>query len=140
MNSDSRCSRRTFFAVSALAVLQACATVDTATEARGRGVKRTFKQTVDEVFAVALVAAEKRQLEIVSATRESGTILLSSGPSLSSLGGERIAMFITRLGERTSSVEIVVRTGMAAVSFPRDWAGLLFGEIEEELTARRLKR
>jgi hypothetical protein len=140
MKTGLQCTRRAFLGLTVLAALQACGTAEDAKVARGQGVKRTFKQPFDEVYAVALLAAERRQLEIVSATRESGTILLSSRPSLSSLGGERIALFVTRLGERTSTAEIVVRTGVAAVSFPRDWPGLLFGEMEDELAARRLKR
>ena len=75
----------------------------------------------------------------MSSSRDSGVVLLSNGVSLSSLG-ERIAVFVVRLSDRTTSVEIVSRPVLATVTFPPDWPSLLFGEIEEALAARRFKR
>ena len=136
-------NRRAFLllavAAAALVPLAACTTIDNVKDARGKGVKRTYKQPYDEVFAAAMQAAARKKLEIVSSARDSGTILLSSGASLGSLG-ERIAIFVARLSDRSTSVEVVARPVVATVSFPPDWPNLLFGEIEEELTARRLKR
>lgn len=127
-------------AASGMSLLGACSSADSIKDARGKGAKRTYKQTYDEVFAAAMHAAEKKKLEIVSSVRDTGTILLSNGASLGSLGGERIAIFVSRVNDRTTSVEIVARPVVATVSFPPDWPNLLFGEIEEELTARRIKR
>ncbi len=121
------------------AMLAGCATIEDVRDARGRGVKRIFKQPYDEVFAAAQQAAAKRKLEVVSSDRDGGVLLLSNGASLGSLG-ERIAIFVARLKDRTTSVEIVARPVLGTVSFPPDWPSLLYGEIEEELTARRLRR
>ncbi len=123
-----------------IAWLSACTSIEAVKEARGKGAKRTFKQSYDEVFAAALSAAAKKKLETVSSARDTGTILLSNGASLGSLGGERIAVFVSRLSDKTTGVEIVARPVVATVSFPPDWPSLLFGEIEEELAARRLNR
>lgn len=142
MGASNTMQRRAFlhaFAAAGVAALCGCATIDNVKEARGKGVKRTFKYPYDEVFDAALNAAVKKKLEMISSARESGTILLSNGVSLSSLG-ERIAMFVTRVGDKGASVEVVARPVVATVSFPPDWPSLLFGEIEEELSARRLKR
>jgi hypothetical protein len=119
--------------------LAACASIDSVKDARGKGVKRTFKQPYDEVYAATLAAAARRKLELVSATPATGAILLSNGASLGSLG-ERIAVFVSRLGERVTSVEVVSRPVVSTLSFPPDWPILLFGEIEEELAARRLRK
>ena len=119
--------------------LAACASIDSVKDARGQGVKRTFKQPYDDVYVAALAAAARKKLELVGATRNNGTILLSHGASLGSLG-ERIAVFVSRLGDRLTSVEVVSRPVVSTVSFPPDWPSLLFGEIEEELAARRLRR
>ena len=126
-------------AAAGMVSLVACTTMDNVKDARGKGVKRTYKQPYDEVFGAAMHAATKKKLEIVSSVRDSGTILLSNGASLGSLG-ERIAIFVSRVSERSTSVEVVARPVVSTVSFPPDWPSLLFGEIEEELTARRLKR
>lgn len=119
--------------------LAACASIDSVKDARGKGVKRTFKQPYDEVYAATLAAAAGKKLELVSATRATGAILLSNGASLGSLG-ERIAVFVSRVGDRVTSVEVVSRPVVSTLSFPPDWPMLLFGEIEEELAARRLRK
>jgi hypothetical protein len=119
--------------------LAACASIDSVSAARGQGVKRTFKQSYDDVYAAALVAAARKKLELVSATHTTGAILLSNGASLGSLG-ERIAVFVNRLGDSVTSVEVVSRPVVPTLSFPPDWPLLLFGDIEEELTARRLRK
>ena len=119
--------------------LAACASIDSVKGARGQGVKRTFKQSYDEVYAAALAAAAKQKLELVSETRGNGTILLSHGTSVGSLG-ERIAVFVSRLGDRLTSVEVVARPVVSMVSFPPYWPSLLFGEIDEEMATRRLQR
>ncbi len=119
--------------------LAACASVDTVKDARGQGVKRTFRQPYDDVYAATLAAVARKKLEVVSTTRETGTVLLSNGPSLVSLG-ERIAIFVTRLNDKSTTVEVVSRPLVPTVSFPPDWPELLFGEIEEALATRRLSR
>jgi hypothetical protein len=119
--------------------LAACASIDSVQHARGTGVKRTFKQPYEEVYAATLVAAARKKLELVSATPATGAILLSNGASLGSLG-ERIAVFVSRLGDRVTSVEVVSRPVVSTLSFPPDWPILLFGEIEEELATRRLRK
>ena len=119
--------------------LAACASIDSVKDARGKGVKRTFKQPYDEVYAATLAAAARKKLELVSATRATGAILLSNGASLGSLG-ERIAVFVSRLGDRVTGVEVVSRPVVSTLSFPPDWPILLFGEIEEELATRRLRK
>jgi hypothetical protein len=119
--------------------LAACASIDSVKDARGKGLKRTFKYPYDEVYDAALAAAARKKLELVGATRTTGTILLSNGASLSSLG-ERIAVFVSRLSDRATSVEVVSQPVVSALSFPPDWPILLFGEIEEDLAARRLRK
>jgi hypothetical protein len=133
--------RRDFFeyavAWAASAGIAGCASPDSVKIARGSGIRRTYKESYDSVFGAAMRAAAKRKLEIVSSDRASGAIVLANGASMTSLG-ERIGVFVTRLGDRATSVEVVTQAVLPGVTFPPDWASLLFGEIEEELTAARI--
>lgn len=122
------------------ALTAACATVDSVKDARGQGVKRTFRQPYDAVFDAALAAAAQRKLELVGQQRGEGRILLSSHPSLGSMGGERIAVFVTRVNDSSTTVEVVAKPVVAAVSFPPDWPAVIFGDIEYELAKRRMPR
>src|SRR5688572_14084710 len=100
-------------------ILYACATVETVQTARGSGVKRTFKQPFDEVYSAALTAAEKRKLQLIKDERSRGTILLSHGASFLSLG-EHIALFLSPLGQRSTSVEVVAKPVVSALSVAPD--------------------
>lgn len=120
-------------------LLAGCASVDTVRNAQGQGVKRTFRQSYDVVYAAALASAARRRLEVVEQDRATGRILLSSGASWGSLG-ERIAIFVTRAGSRATLVEIVSKPVLSTVTFPPDWPVWLFGDIEEELTPSRVPK
>ncbi len=121
-----------------MCLLAGCASFDSVKQERGEGIKRTFNRPYDEVFMAAMSAAVRMKLTIVNSERASGTILLSNSASLSSPGGERIAVFVNRLQDGVTSVEVVARPVISRVSFPPDWPELLFGEIEGILTEQRL--
>lgn len=125
-------------ALAAVIALGGCASTESVKQAKGKGIKRTYRQPADAVFQAVLAAAPKRKLELVEQDRAAGLIVLSSGTSLTSIG-ERIAVFITRAGERSTAVEIVSKPVGGVVTFPPDWPSLLFGDIEVELAALKLK-
>lgn len=70
--------------------------------------------------------------------RAAGFIVFSSGASLTSLG-ERIAVFLTRASDRSTAVEVVSKPVGGAVTFPPDWATILYGDLEHELALQKLK-
>jgi hypothetical protein len=116
-----------------------CATVDTVKAEQGRGVKRTFREPYDRVFQAALDAAAKRKLALVEHDRAAGRIVLSHGVTWGSLG-EHIAIFVSRLGERSTAVEIVSKPVFTPLNFPPDWPSLIFGDLEVELANPRRAR
>lgn len=133
----TRHSARLALALACAALLAAgCASVDTLKGARGQGVKRTYRQSYEVVYQTVLITASRRKLEIVEQDRPGGSMLLANGASWTSLG-ERIAVFVMRSGDRATTVEIVSRPVLSGITFPPDWAGLLFGDIEQELAALR---
>ncbi len=133
----NRGSARLGLALACAALIVAgCASVDTVKDARGQGVKRTYRQAYEVVYQAVLVTASRRKLEIVEQDKVGGSVLLTAGVSWTSLG-ERIAVFVVRSGDRATTVEIVSRPLLPGISFPPDWAGLLYGDIEQELAALR---
>lgn len=130
---------RWFAAAVAAAIVVGCASVDAVKDAKGQGVKRAFRQPYEAVYAAAVSAAAKRKLEFVEQDRAAGRLVLSSGASWSSLG-EHIAVFVSRTKDRITSVEIIAKPVLSALSFPPDWPALLFGDIEQELAALKPPR
>jgi hypothetical protein len=113
--------------------------METVKEAKGKGIKRTFRQPYDLVYQSVLNSATKRKLEFIEQNRTTGSVVLSSGASWTSLG-ERIAVFVSRNGGRSTTVEIVSRPVLSGVTLPPDWPALLYGDIEHELAAVRKPR
>ena len=119
-------------------LLAACASVEEVKDAQGQGAKRTFRHPYEAVYQATANAVAKRKLEVIEQDRATGRFVLSNGGSRSSFG-ERIAVFLTRLNERTTSVEVVSKSVGGVLSFPPNWPALLFGDIDQELTVRRPK-
>ncbi len=131
--------RLAVLACAALVFGSGCASVESVKEARGQGIKRTFRYPYDPVFQAVLSAAARRRLELVEQDAAAGRVVLSGGASWTSLG-ERIAVFVTRTGGRSTRVEVVSRPVGGVVTFPPDWPALLFGDIEAELAEARKPR
>ena len=126
-----------FLALAAgLLIVAACTSVETVRQTQGEGVKRTFRHSYAVVYQAALDSATRRKLEVVEQDRGSGRIVLTSGASWTSFG-ERIAIFVSRTTARLTTVEIVSKPIVPAVTFPRDWPPLLFGDIEQEVALAR---
>ena len=115
-----------------------CASVESVKQAKGQGVKRTFRYSGDAVFQAMLTVGARRMLELVEQDRAAGLIVFSSGASLGSLG-ERIAVFVTRANERSTALEVVSKPIGGVVTFPPDWPGILYGDLEHELALQKLK-
>ena len=125
------------FALMAL-MLAGCASEDIRT-LQGKGAKRTFRYEYEEVYAAAQRAVARRKLEVLEDNREAGRLIVKSGTSLTSLG-ENIGIFVTRLNPRSTSVEVIAKPLVSTITFPPDWPLLVFGDVEQELTAVRPAR
>ncbi len=126
--------RRIFLAMAMAALLGAgCATDSAVRNARGTGLKRTYRQPIDRVHAALVVVAARRKLEVIEEDRAQGVMILREDGSLS---GDRIGVFLTANNERSTTVEVVTRAGFSGIPVA-DWAGRLQGDLEQELTPRR---
>ena len=116
----------------------ACSTTtETLLQARGTGEKRTFNADYGSVYTATLSAASKEGLTLTSADKSSGQILLSHGLA-PWRWGERVAVFVTKLSDDETQVEVVSKHVMAPLSFPTDWTRLLDG-ISVELKSPVMK-
>ena len=127
-------NRRFFLGLAAAALAGVgCTTESGVRNARGTGLKRTYRYPMDRVYAALLVVVAGRKLEVVEQDRAQGFVLLREGSGLSA---DRIGVFLTANNERSTTVEVVTRGGLSGIPVP-DWAGRLHGDLEQELTPRR---
>jgi hypothetical protein len=132
--------RKTLLVLCAAIALAGCAapSVESLRQTQGQGVKRTVRQPYDAVYEAVLGAIAKRKLELNEQDRANGRLVLSSDHTRTSFG-ERIAVFVTRNNDRSTTVEVVSKAAGSPLTFPPDWPALLFGDIDLELTVRRPK-
>lgn len=117
----------------ALAVLiSACASTETVKEAEGQGITRSYEYAYEPVFNAVIAAAKTKDLEVVESDKNSGKLALSHGVTLWSWG-ERIAVFVKPVTDKTTQVEIVSKPVLAPLNFPPDWQNILLEQIAAEL-------
>jgi hypothetical protein len=132
---------RMMIASAALGALAACGSpeivMDQVKNARGQGVTREIQGPYDKVYGLVLAVASRKKLELVEQDKSTGRILLASGMSAGSFG-ERIAVFVSRSGPRSTNVEIVSRPVSQRMTTHEDWPKVLFADIEYGLASDRM--
>ena len=119
-------------AIFAVLLLGACASTQSVQQAKGTGEKRTFTADYEAVYKATLSAASKQGLTLTSADESSGQILLSHGLTPWSWG-KRVAIFVTKISDSRTQVEIISKPERAPLNFPPDWVTKLFDAIGTEL-------
>ena len=109
-----------------------CASTETVKQAKGEGDKKAFNYPYEVVYDAMLTAAEKEKLKVVEKDRVKGEIILTHGVTWGSWG-ERVAVFLYRVSESATEVEIISKPVMAPMNFPPDWVTKLFDGIQKEL-------
>jgi len=111
--------------------LTGCSTMADALQARGTGVKVTYQASFDEIWAAMPDAIRAAGLEFVSANRDDRSVLAQRGITPFSYG-ENVAIFIEKVEEAKSSVEVVSKKAMATNIFAPDWAGPIFEQLDKK--------
>jgi hypothetical protein len=143
----ARAIRRIRAAVAVLlcaAMLAGCGAPDPERVAREReaalnaekAAARLYKVPFDMIWGALLASAADRKMQLLHADVSSGVIELRHGASATSVG-ERIDIRVTTTLDRSVRVEIRSRP-LVAVSFPRDWQRVLFGDLEQKIAPRRV--
>ncbi len=129
--------RRLPLTIFALLLLGACATTQSVQQAKGTGEKRRFGADYEAVYKATLSAASKQGLTLTSEDKNSGQILLSHGLTPWSWG-KRVAIFVTKISESQTQVEVISKPARAPLNFPADWVTKLFDAIGAELQSHKL--
>lgn len=104
-------------------------------EAIEKAASRLYKRPFNVIWDALLASAAERKMTIVQADAASGVIELRHGVSPTS-AGERIDIRVAGTVEGAVRVEIRSRP-LVAVSLPRDWQRILFGDLEMKIAPRR---
>lgn len=126
---------KVFLVISLAVGLHACATVDAAKTAEGSGTVKTYAANYDKTWNVSKSAVETTGGDIVEENKKEGRIVASYGVSAFSWG-ERVALFLKSLGNKSTQVEVVSKRAVGMNVTASNWEPKLHQKIEEELSAK----
>jgi len=111
--------------------LAGCTTMADAVQARGTGEKVTYQASFDDVWAAMPDAISSAGLQFVSANRDDHSILAQRGMTAFSYG-ENVAIFVEKVADTKSSVEVDSKKAMVTNIFAPDWAKPIFEELDKK--------
>lgn len=106
-----------------------CATLQTVKQSQGKGIKRTFNFPYDDVYKAVTYSVIGKGLEIAEQSEERGYVYATHGISFFSWG-EKVAIFIKKINEDETAVEIVSKRAVVTNVFGPDWTDDIFNGME----------
>lgn len=120
-----------FLLVLALA-FSGCVTLNTVKQSKGKGVTRIYDYSYDQVYNAMLTSVSQQNLKIAEQNKEQGYLYTSHGVSFWS-AGERIAVFVTKVNDNQTSVEISDMEVGALLDSAPNWTNDIFSGIDRVL-------
>lgn len=114
-------------------IFAGCATMSDAVQSRGTGAKVTYQASFDDVWAAMPDVVKAAGLHFVSANRDERTVLAQRGMTAFSYG-ENVAIFVEKVEETKSSVEVISKKAMATNVFAPDWARPIFEQLDKKFS------
>ena len=112
--------------------LVGCATTSTVRSARGTGNTEIFNGSYDKVFDAAVGAVRDQAIEILEKDKSTGTILGKKGMGVVTYG-ERIGVYLYKVDDTHTRVEVISKKVLATTIFAKDWTGTIFESIHRNL-------
>jgi len=112
--------------------ISACSTTQAVKQSRGKGLRQQYDSSYQDVYKAMLNTAYKQGLRVEEYDEKTGFLYATHGITLWSWG-ERIAIFVRKVDENSTEVEIVSRKVFVPLNFAPDWAKYIFTGIEAEL-------
>lgn len=115
----------------AAASFSGCTTMADAQRARGTGEKVAYQASFEEIWAAMPEVVKAAGLEFVTANREERSVLAQRGITAFSYG-ENVAIFVEKVEETKSSVEVVSKKAMTTNVFAPNWAKPIFEQLDKK--------
>ncbi len=116
-------------------IVSACSTTQAVKQSRGKGLRKHYSQSYDEVYSATLETVYNQKLHVEEHDKETGFLYATHGVTLWSWG-ERIAIYVYKVDDGGTEVEIVSRKVLVPLNFAPDWAKYIFTGIEAELQSQ----
>lgn len=113
-----------------LLVIAGCTTIADARAAKGTGKSRTYNATYDEVWEKLPTIISDLSLKVVGDNKEEGYILAQKEITLVSYG-ENVAVFVYKVDEANTKVEVVSKKSMQTNILAWNWEKPILDKLSE---------
>lgn len=121
-----------------LVLFAGCATLEEARHSRGTGLSRVYSTPFVTVWNTVPQALTSLGLTISSENREQGYVLAKRGVTGFSWG-EKVAVFVNRIDDMKTKVEIVSKRALATNITAADWGPKVLVRLAELLAAHQMR-
>lgn len=121
--------------LAALLTAAGCQTSGDAVRARGQGKSRIYNAPFDTVWDTAPKAIGELGLDVVMSSKEEGSIVAQK-PITAFSAGEHIAVFVERVNDEQTKVEVVSKKAMATNIFAWNWEKPILNKLSEMLSSQ----
>lgn len=116
-------------------ILSGCATLSTVKDAKGQGHSRVYRASYDEVWSSLPLAMANLGLKVLTAEKDHGRILSETAvfrPLVPSTG-EVVAVFVDRIDDTSTKVEVVSRKRIATNILAFSYQDRILNELDRVL-------
>lgn len=112
-----------------------CATLADARDSRGQGKFRVYDTSFDTVWDTVPKAINELGLRVTSKNRQEGCILAEKGITAFSYG-ENVAVFVEKVDDERTKVEVVSKKAMGTNIFAWNWEKPILDKLSEMLNSK----
>lgn len=115
-------------------IITGCATLADAKAAKGSGTFKVYDKEYNVVWEATIDSIKELGLDLVSDSKDNGTILAQRGMTAFSYG-ENVAVFVEAVnGQVKTRVEVVNKRALATNITAANWEHRIFSKLDEKLT------
>ena len=113
-------------------LIAGCSTLADTKKSEGVGKRVTYSKSIDEVWPLAILSLNDVGLDVIEENKSQGYVLAKKGMSAFSYG-ENVAIFVKKVDNSNTSVEVVSKRVLATTVFAKDWTDEIFMKLNARI-------
>jgi predicted RNA-binding protein (virulence factor B family) len=109
-----------------------CSTLADTKRSEGEGRRVSYSKSMDEIWPLTVYALNDLGLDVIEENKSQGYLLAKKGMSLLSYG-ENVAIFLKKVDNSTTTVEVISKKVLATTVFAKDWTDEIFMKLDARI-------
>jgi hypothetical protein len=123
---------RFFMAAAVLVLSSGCSTLSDVQKSEGTGIRQQYNASFDNSWRASRDALIELKLDLASENKKEGYMLAQNGLGAFSYG-ENVGIFVRKISEAVTSIEVVSKKVVATNIFAPDWTKDIFAKIDSKI-------